>query len=188
MEWLWLEHEGLITLQEIFDFYAGLPADDPFWEVTIGDPGAENLFDGAVYDRGGLTLYALRAEIGDEDFLRLLRRWTAQQSGGNVNTDEFIALAERVSGEQLDDFFTAWLFTPEKARRPRRRGGFCGQRPRLAWRNCWPGRVCAGRPGCVQSRGTPPEPSGFTPARSARCRRARPPHCRQTGPASLPVG
>ena len=114
MEWLWSEHEGLDTAQEIFDFYAGLPEDDPFWEVTIGDPGAENLFDGAVYDRGGLTLYALRAEIGDEDFLRLLRRWTAQQSGGNVHTDEFIALAERVSGEQLDDFFTTWLFTPEK--------------------------------------------------------------------------
>ena len=80
----------------------------------IGDPGPENLFAGAVYDRGALTLHALRTEIGDEDFFRLLRRWTAQQSGGNVNTDEFIALAERVSGEQLDEFFTTWLFTPEK--------------------------------------------------------------------------
>ena len=31
-EWLWSEHEGLGTAQEIFDvFYAGIPADDPFW-------------------------------------------------------------------------------------------------------------------------------------------------------------
>ena len=34
------EREGLGTAQEIFDFfYSGIPADDPFWEVTIGDPG-----------------------------------------------------------------------------------------------------------------------------------------------------
>lgn len=61
-----------------------------------------------------MTLHALRLEIGDEDFFRLLRRWTSSQSGGNVRTAEFTALAERVSGEQLDAFFTAWLFKPEK--------------------------------------------------------------------------
>ena len=82
--------------------------------MVIGDPGPENLFAGPVYDRGAMTLQALRTKIGDEDFFRLLKRWTAQQSGGNVSTDEFIALAEQVSGEQLDDFFTIWLFTPEK--------------------------------------------------------------------------
>ena len=27
--------------QEIFDFYAAIPADDPFWDVTIGDPGPD---------------------------------------------------------------------------------------------------------------------------------------------------
>ena len=113
-EWLWSEHQGGPTPQEIFDFYAGIPEDDPFWDVVIGDPGPENLFAGPVYDRGAMTLQALRTKIGDEDFFRLLKRWTAQQSGGNVSTDEFIALAEQVSGEQLDDFFTIWLFTPEK--------------------------------------------------------------------------
>lgn len=100
--------------QEISDFYATVPDDDPFWDVVIGDPGPEDLFAGPVYDRGALTLHALRAEIGDPDFFRLLKRWTSEQSGGNVDTDEFVALAERVSGEQLDEFFTTWLFTPEK--------------------------------------------------------------------------
>ena len=114
MEWLWSEHQGGLTPQEIFDFYASIPDDDPFWDVVIGDPGPENLFAGPVYDRGAMTLHALRTEIGDEDFFRLLKRWTVQQSGGNVRTDEFIALAEQVSGEQLDEFFTTWLFTPEK--------------------------------------------------------------------------
>ena len=113
-EWLWSEREGLGTAQEIFDFYASQPADDPFWSLTIGDPGPESIFDGPVYDRGAMTLHALRLEIGDEDFFRLLRRWMRQQAGGNVSTPEFEALAERVSGRQLDAFFDAWLFTPAK--------------------------------------------------------------------------
>lgn len=113
-EWLWAEHEGEGTPQEIFDFYASIPADDPFWALRIGDPGPERIFAGAVYDRGAMTLHALRTEIGDPDFFRLLRRWAASQSGGNVTTAEFQALAERVSGEDLDTFFAVWLFTPAK--------------------------------------------------------------------------
>ena len=83
-------------------------------EVVIGDPGPELIFDGAVYDRGAATLHALRLEIGDADFFRLLRRWTALHGGGNVVIGQFTALAERVSGEQLDAFFDAWLFTGAK--------------------------------------------------------------------------
>jgi aminopeptidase N len=38
----------------------------------------------------------------------------AKQAGGHVTTDEFIALAESISGQQLDELFQIWLFTPEK--------------------------------------------------------------------------
>ena len=114
-EWLWSEREGLGTAQEIFDFYmAVIPADDPFWTVVIGDPGPELLFDIAVYYRGAMTLHALRLEIGDENFFRLIRRWADQQSGDTVFTPEFIALAEQISGQELDDFFETWLYTPAK--------------------------------------------------------------------------
>ena len=70
------------------------------------------MFNSAVYARGAMTLHELRLAVGDDDFFRILRRWTASQAGGNVNTDEFIALAERISGQQLDELFAAWLFTP----------------------------------------------------------------------------
>jgi hypothetical protein len=114
-EWLWSEHEGLGTPQEIFDFYATvIPADDPFWSLKIGDPGPDALFDGAVYTRGAMTLQALRAQIGDDDFFRLLRRWTTSRAGGNVTTPEFIRLAERISGQDLGAFFDTWLFTAAK--------------------------------------------------------------------------
>lgn len=100
MEWLWAEETGRFTAQEAFDFYTSFPADDPFWSTVIGDPGPEHLFDGPIYDRGAMTLHALRLEVGDAAFFRLLTRWTSSQAGGNVRTDEFVSLAERVTGRQ----------------------------------------------------------------------------------------
>jgi hypothetical protein len=114
-EWLWSEREGLGTVQENFDFWYGLiPDDDPFWAVTIGDPGPDSLFDFSVYARGAMTLQQLRLAVGDHDFFRILKRWARDNAGGNVSTDEFIALAERISGQDLDDLFKTWLFTPTK--------------------------------------------------------------------------
>jgi hypothetical protein len=113
-EWLWSEDQGRDAAQDYFDFYASIPAEDPFWSVVIGDPGPDLLFDQAVYYRGAMTLHALRAEIGDAAFFRLLRDWVRASRGGNVAIPEFIALAERVSGRQLDDFFRVWLFTGAK--------------------------------------------------------------------------
>ena len=114
-EWLWSEHEGLGTTQEVFDsFYDGIPADDPFWQTIIGDPGPDLLFDIAVYWRGAMTLHQLRLEVGDRDFFRILRTWAQSREGDNVKTSEFIRLAEKISREQLDDLFETWLFTPGK--------------------------------------------------------------------------
>jgi aminopeptidase N len=112
-EWLWSEREGLGTAQEVFDFWYGLiPPDDPFWNLTIGDPGPDNLFDFAVYIRGGMTLHQLRLAVGDDDFFEILETWATDNAGENVTTPEFIALAESISGQSLDDLFDAWLFTP----------------------------------------------------------------------------
>jgi Peptidase family M1 domain/Peptidase M1 N-terminal domain len=113
-EWMWSGREGLGTEQEIFDANASRPADDPFWTVVIGDPGPDALFDSAVYDRGAMTLHALRLEVGDRDFFRILRVWAQSREGGNVATPEFVELAERISDEVLDDLFETWLFTPAK--------------------------------------------------------------------------
>ena len=118
-EWLWSEREGFDTVQEIADFfYDVIPEDDPFWQLTIGDPGPEALFDFAVYARGALTLQALRVAVGDADFFRILKAWPRWRGGRTGTTDQFIALAEHVSGQQLDELFEAWLFTPGKPSDP----------------------------------------------------------------------
>ncbi len=46
--------------------------------------------------------------------MRLLHLWIARYSGEAVTTDDFIALAESVSGQQLDDLLAEWLYTGAK--------------------------------------------------------------------------
>ena len=64
-----------------------------------------------------------------DDFWPLLRPWVAGQRGGNGSTADFEALAEEVSGEDLDGFFDAWLLTPRD-----RPADTAGQRPGLSAR------------------------------------------------------
>jgi aminopeptidase N len=90
-------------------------AGSPFWEIPPGDPGTvKKLFSMPVYDRGAMTLQALRERVGDKAFFTILRRWSRKFGHSTVTTDDFIALAERVSGRQLDRLFRAWLYVPEK--------------------------------------------------------------------------
>jgi aminopeptidase N len=57
-----------------------------------------------------MALQALRQRIDDEAvFWTLLHTWIAENRYGNGSTPEFHALAERVSGQDLDGFFQAWL-------------------------------------------------------------------------------
>lgn len=80
--------------------------------AMIGDPGPDHLFSEVVYCGGALLLADLRATIGDDAFFTLLREWTSRYKLSNVDTADFIALAEEVSGQDLQSFFQEWLYTP----------------------------------------------------------------------------
>jgi aminopeptidase N len=81
-----------------------------FWQLPIGDPGEQHLFDPEVYRRGAMTLQALRHRVGEADFWTILRSWVHDRAGGTGDTEEFEALADQVSGQDLSAFFQAWLF------------------------------------------------------------------------------
>ncbi|NIM94661.1 MAG: M1 family peptidase [Anaerolineales bacterium] len=109
---LWFEHaygrEGVDEyMRELYaELVRSAGPDDPL----IGDPGPVNPFDSLVYDRGQMTLHALRAKVGDRKFFEILRQYADEYQYGNVTTDAFIELAEEVSGKKLSDLFDEWLF------------------------------------------------------------------------------
>lgn len=114
-EWLFSEAQGNGTTQEIFDAtYMRYAPNDAFWQLTVGDPGKDQLYDTAVYSRGAMTLHQLRTLVGDDMFFQILRSWSATRRHGNGSTEDFRALAETVSGKPLEALFNAWLFTPGK--------------------------------------------------------------------------
>jgi aminopeptidase N len=114
-QYLWGEHLGTQSGHDAFmNAYDDHAARSSFWKLIVADPGRDTMFDSAVYDRGAMTLQALREKIGDDTFFTLLRTWAATHRYGNGTTAQFIALAERSSGLDLTSFFRVWLYTPAK--------------------------------------------------------------------------
>ncbi|MFD8722659.1 M1 family metallopeptidase [Streptomyces sp. NPDC059629] len=114
-QWLWAEHQGTRSAHDSFlAGYNARPADNAFWQITVADPQRDTMFASAVYQRGAMTLQMLRERIGDTAFFKLLPAWTRLHRYGNADTAGFIRLAEKISGQNLDDLFQTWLFTPGK--------------------------------------------------------------------------
>ncbi|MET8947506.1 M1 family metallopeptidase [Streptomyces sp. NPDC004542] len=114
-QWLWAEHQGTRSAHDSFlAGYGSRPADAAFWQTKVADPQHDTMFASAVYQRGAMTLQVLRERIGDRAFFRLLPAWTALHRYGNADTADFVRLAEKVSGQQLDDLFQTWLFSTGK--------------------------------------------------------------------------
>jgi aminopeptidase N len=114
--WLWLEHDqGPQALQAMVD--DSLKTMSASKEPPPGRPGRADMFGDSVYQRGALTLHALRLTVGDDSFFRTLRTWCDRYRYGNATTADFIALAKeeapQVPAAQLDALFDAWLYQPE---------------------------------------------------------------------------
>jgi aminopeptidase N len=120
-EWIYDEMHGGTPAAQTFDDLYAIPEDDPAFEdlwfpAPAALEGPEQLFHTPVYDRGAMTLQALREEVGDEFFLQILRDWYSQNRATGVTGDQsvttanFIALAESVSGQKLNQFFQVWLY------------------------------------------------------------------------------
>jgi hypothetical protein len=86
--------------------------------VVPGEPLANDLFNPAVYEWGALGLHALRLEIGDEDFFESLQTYARRFQESNVVPEDFIAIVEEVSAQQLDSLFDRWFYSEELASIP----------------------------------------------------------------------
>jgi aminopeptidase N len=77
---------------------------------TIYNPSFNNYFAPPSYEKAASVLHMLRLKIGNANFFALLNQWFTAHMHGNVITSEFQALAEQISGQDLDQFFNQWIF------------------------------------------------------------------------------
>lgn len=121
----WLS-EGFATYVETLWVEANLGGDERnvlprAWRGRLGDrtrplaivDDPAQLGDYVAYFRGGLTLHALRAEVGDDIFFRILQRYVRQFRHSSVTTEDFVAVTREESGRDLAAFFQAWLYEEE---------------------------------------------------------------------------
>ena len=78
-------------------------------DAKIGQPPVDELYDWETYIGGAQVFHALRLQVGDETFFKILRTYLERYRYGNAGTDEFIAVAEEISGQELSPFFDSWL-------------------------------------------------------------------------------
>lgn len=110
-QWMWLEERGYTTVDD--EAQSALGMRDMMGGSPTGSPDASELFSFNSYDGGAVVLHALRTVIGDDEFFTVLRRWVAENNGEARTSADFIALTEKVSGQELGAFFDAWLFAAE---------------------------------------------------------------------------
>jgi aminopeptidase N len=111
-QWYYAEHHGGRSARAIFNRLYRLPASKTeIWEPPSGHPGGpENLFAQSTYVRGAMALEALRIKVGTKPMLKTLRRWATANRYGSADIEDFIALAEQISGENLGPLFQRWLY------------------------------------------------------------------------------
>ena len=110
-EWLWSSKNDPDTLTRMIKTQRDNYLDDP--SVSVAEPANHRLYANELYTGAALVIHALRVQVGDEAFFKILQTYTERYRYGNAGTDEFIAIAEEVSGEDLKTFFDAWLFSKQ---------------------------------------------------------------------------
>jgi aminopeptidase N len=69
----------------------------------------EQIYSSGVYVRSSLAIHALRIEVGDDIFFKILKEYFKLYKNSTAGSKEFTQLAKKISGKNLDSFFKKWL-------------------------------------------------------------------------------
>jgi aminopeptidase N len=75
----------------------------------IADPTVQQLFSERIYQQGALTLQALRKDVGDDTFFKIVRSFSDNFHGKSASTEDFVNIANQVSKQDLTPLFDSWL-------------------------------------------------------------------------------
>lgn len=106
-QWLWDESKQGADLDQRYRAEVA-KATDRFWSRKLYDMGPGKEFT-AVYDKGPVALHALRRQIGDEAFDRVLREWASTHRDSNASWVQFEQFVGEIANQDLRGFFDAWF-------------------------------------------------------------------------------
>ena len=69
-----------------------------------------DLFDRHLYQKGGLVLNLLRAQLGERLFWKSIQTYLERHRGGSVETLDLIRAIEDTTGRNLRRFFDQWIY------------------------------------------------------------------------------
>lgn len=92
---------------QVIEYFKKKPA--PIVDNSIKDPF--KVLSANTYQKGGWVLNMLRRKLGDETFWQGIRSYYKTFQNSNASTDDFRNSMEEVSRENLEEFFTQWIFT-----------------------------------------------------------------------------
>ncbi len=78
---------------------------------TIYDPDFNSYFAPPSYEKAASVLHMLRLKLGNAQFFQLLQSWFDTYKHGNAVTAEFQAMAQNISGQDLGQFFSQWIYS-----------------------------------------------------------------------------
>lgn len=80
---------------------------------TLGRTRPMTMLNAHSYQKGGWVLLMLRNQVGNDVFWKAVRTYYATYKGKNASTEDLQKVFETVSGKNLQQFFTQWLYRPE---------------------------------------------------------------------------
>ncbi|MCA8925670.1 MAG: HEAT repeat domain-containing protein [Planctomycetes bacterium] len=112
---LWVEHrqgpdDFAREMLGKMDGGLGAGASRPILDRRYASP--DTMFDGRAYPKGACVLHMLRARLGEETWLRGLRRYVRDAKDQSVETWQLRRAMEAESGLSLERYFHDWLEQP----------------------------------------------------------------------------
>ncbi|OLZ70254.1 zinc metalloprotease [Streptomyces sp. IMTB 2501] len=114
----WTDSLGYSTFEDRMKYTYGLGDQWRHDSGPVAAPNAVNLFDSQRYTGGVLVLYALRQVVGEDVFHTIERAFLDRYRNSSATTEDYIAIASEISGQDLSGFLRDWLYGTKTPRMP----------------------------------------------------------------------
>lgn len=82
-----------------------------------GDPKTKKMYSGDAYNLMAGGVHALRKELGDEDFKKVLKTFLTDYAGKSAEITDFVASCEETTGRDLKALFNRWVYSAKLPKR-----------------------------------------------------------------------